>query len=241
MYTMQIYGDFAGYSLMAIGIGRLMGFDLINNFNRPYLSTSITEFWKRWHISLTKWLTTYIYIGLGGNRCSKTRQYANIMITFLVSGLWHGANWTFVLWGFVHGILQCIEKMLGINPKGKHSEWLDKQKYLKPIRVIITFLLVNMAWILFRMPSMEVAGTVFQKIFRMEGTGLFLPNNSTIGFMILSLTIVIVHDLCEEFFPKVRLFSHPLRIVRWTSYCIICILIMLCGVFDSGQFIYVQF
>lgn len=96
MYTMQIYGDFAGYSLMAIGVGRLLGFDLVNNFNHPYFATSITEFWKRWHISLTRWLTTYIYIGLGGNRCSKIRQYWNIMITFLVSGVWHGANWTFI-------------------------------------------------------------------------------------------------------------------------------------------------
>lgn len=110
MYTMQIYGDFAGYSLMAIGVGKLMGFDLINNFKRPYFASSITEFWKRWHISLTRWLTTHVYIGLGGNRCSKLRQYWNIIITFLVSGIWHGANWSFILWGVMHGLLQCIEK-----------------------------------------------------------------------------------------------------------------------------------
>ena len=96
-YSLQIYGDFAGYSLMAIGVARLMGFDLINNFNRPYLAASITEFWKRWHISLTRWLTTHVYIAMGGNRCSKVRQYINIMTTFLVSGIWHGANWTFII------------------------------------------------------------------------------------------------------------------------------------------------
>ena len=98
LYSFQIYGDFAGYSLMAIGVGRLMGFDLINNFNRPYFSTSVTEFWRRWHISLSTWLRDYIYIPLGGSRCSKIRSYYNIFLTFLVSGIWHGANWTFKLW-----------------------------------------------------------------------------------------------------------------------------------------------
>ena len=96
-YTIQIYCDFCGYSLMAVGIGKTLGYDLIENFNRPYFAASITEFWKRWHISLTRWLTSYIYIPLGGNRCSKLRCYFNIMITFLVSGLWHGANWTFII------------------------------------------------------------------------------------------------------------------------------------------------
>ncbi len=113
-YTFQIYGDFAGYSLMAIGVARLMGFDLVNNFKRPYFAASITEFWKRWHISLTRWLTTHVYITLGGNRCSKVKQYWNIMATFLVSGIWHGANWTFIVWGVLHGIFQIIEKALGI-------------------------------------------------------------------------------------------------------------------------------
>lgn len=112
MYTIQIYCDFAGYSLMAIGIAKTLGFDLINNFERPYLAASITEFWKRWHISLTRWLTTHVYINLGGNRCSKVRQYVNIMITFLVSGLWHGANWTFIIWGALHGAFQIVEKAL---------------------------------------------------------------------------------------------------------------------------------
>ena len=112
MYTLQIYCDFAGYSLMAIGIAKILGFDLVNNFERPYFAASVTEFWKRWHISLTRWLTTHVYINLGGNRCSKLRQYINIMITFLVSGLWHGANWTYIIWGALHGFFQIIEKTL---------------------------------------------------------------------------------------------------------------------------------
>ena len=240
MYTMQIYGDFAGYSLMAIGVGRLLGFDLVNNFNHPYFATSITEFWKRWHISLTRWLTTYIYIGLGGNRCSKIRQYWNIMVTFLVSGVWHGANWTFIFWGFIHGMLQCIEKILGIDPKGKYSNHPLFRKLI-PIRILITFLLVNFAWILFRLPSLEVANIVFSKIFTWEGSGLFLPSNSTLAFMLIALTIVISKDICEEYFSKIQLFNKQNVVVRWSSYLIIITLIMLCGVFDSSQFIYVKF
>lgn len=142
-YTIQIYCDFAGYSLMAVGIGNLLGYDLVNNFNRPYFAATITEFWKRWHISLTRWLTSYVYIPLGGNRCSKLRCYWNIMVTFLVSGLWHGANWTFVIWGGLHGIFQIVEKSLGVQK--------SKQKGISRLsRIFLTFLLVNFAWILFR-------------------------------------------------------------------------------------------
>jgi D-alanyl-lipoteichoic acid acyltransferase DltB (MBOAT superfamily) len=107
-YSLQIYGDFAGYSLMAVGVAKLMGFDLINNFNRPYFSVSITDFWRRWHISLSRWLKDYVYIPMGGSRCSKMRNYWNIFVTFLVSGIWHGANWTFIVWGVIHGVAQII-------------------------------------------------------------------------------------------------------------------------------------
>lgn len=240
MYTFQIYGDFAGYSLMAIGVGKLMGFNLTNNFQRPYLASSITEFWKRWHISLTRWLTTYIYIGLGGNRCSKFRQYFNIMITFLVSGIWHGANWTFILWGLVHGSLQCVEKMLGLDPKGKIM-YSHRLKGLKLIRIIITFVLVDIAWILFRLPNMNVVRIVFHKIFNLEGTGIFLPSNSTLGFMGLALSVVILKEICEEYFPKISLFQNENIIIRWSSYLIVISMIIMCGVFDSSQFIYIKF
>lgn len=240
MYTFQIYGDFAGYSLMAIGVGKLMGFNLTNNFHRPYFASSITEFWKRWHISLTRWLTTYIYIGLGGNRCSKFRQYCNIMITFLVSGIWHGANWTFILWGSVHGFLQCLEKVLGLDPKGKIT-CSYHFRGLKLIRVIITFILVDFTWILFRLPNMDVARIIFRKILYCEGTGVFLPSNSTLGFMGIALIVVFLKELCEEYFPKIRLFQNGNRIVRWSSYLIVIAMIVICGVFDSSQFIYVKF
>lgn len=240
LYTFQIYGDFAGYSLMAIGVGRLLGFDLINNFNRPYLATSITDFWKRWHISLTKWLTTYIYIGLGGNRCSKLLQYRNIIITFLVSGIWHGANWTFIIWGILHGIFQCIEKILGLDPKGKLKD-NRMLKHTKVIRIIITFVIVNFLWIIFRLPNLESVLEVYHKIFTWQGEGLFLPSNSNLGFICLSLIIVLCKEICDEFFPNIQLFENKSMFIRWCSYVIVLILILLCGVFDSTQFIYVKF
>lgn len=114
-YSLQIYGDFAGYSYMAAGVARVLGINIIINFRRPYFAQSVTEFWKRWNISLTKWLTTYVYIPLGGSRCGKLRTYLNIMVTFLVSGIWHGANWTFIFWGALHGLGQIFEKALGLN------------------------------------------------------------------------------------------------------------------------------
>lgn len=146
MYTLQIYCDFAGYSLMAIGIAKTLGFDLINNFDRPYFAASVTEFWKRWHISLTRWLTTHVYINLGGNRCSRFRQYMNIMITFLVSGLWHGANWTYVIWGALHGLFQIVEKALKGDKLKAELKVVNKLTPTRVLRIIFTFILVSFAW-----------------------------------------------------------------------------------------------
>lgn len=240
-YTIQIYGDFAGYSLMAIGIAKTIGFDLINNFNRPYFATSITEFWKRWHISLTRWLTTHIYINLGGNRCSTFRQYINIMITFLVSGLWHGANWTFVVWGALHGIFQIFEKMIGIDPKGKHYASIDSTKWLKPIRIIITFLLVNLAWIFFRMPTINDAFGVIERGILLSA-GIFQPiENTTIITIIFVLWLG--REIIEEFFSNkgFTLLNNKYAVIRWVCYLFLIVLIILYGVLDSTQFIYVSF
>lgn len=115
LFPFQIYGDFAGYSLIAIGTARILGYKLMMNFKRPYFSLSIGEFWHRWHISLSTWFKDYLYIPLGGNRCNKARQYFNLFVTFLVSGIWHGANWTYMIWGGYHGLLLCMEKYLGIG------------------------------------------------------------------------------------------------------------------------------
>lgn len=241
-YTIQIYSDFAGYSLMAVGIGKTLGIDLICNFRRPYLANSITEFWKRWHISLTRWLTTHVYINLGGNRCSKTRCYLNIMLTFLVSGLWHGANWTFVVWGAIHGMLLLIEKTLGISPKGRHFEALESATLLKPLRIIVTFLIVSFAWIFFRMPTLTDACNFIMRIFNDHTSqSLFAKaDNRDILFMFIGSMTLLLVELRQEFF------SDSLKWLdsswcRWILYITAFCLILSMGVLDSGSFIYVSF
>ena len=136
-YTFQLFFDFSGYCDMAMGIGYLFNVELPINFNSPYKATSIVEFWERWHMSLTKFLRTYIYIPLGGNRKGKIRTYLNIMIVYLVSGIWHGANWTFILWGLLHGILNCLNRLL-------KKPW---EKLGEVTRWAVTFMAVNMLWV----------------------------------------------------------------------------------------------
>lgn len=241
MYTIQIYGDFAGYSLMSIGIAKTMGFDLINNFNRPYFATSITEFWKRWHISLTRWLTTHVYINLGGNRCSKVRQYLNVMITFLVSGLWHGANWTFVIWGAIHGSLQVLEKAIGIAPKGKYYDRIESINILKPVRIAITFLLVSFAWIFFRMPTLEGACNLITRIFTSRDTSIFLGDTkSMIAYTAIGLLVLLVYDSVAEYL-HVDLLNSKRVIVRWMLYLLLFAMVITLGILDAGNFIYVNF
>lgn len=234
-YTLQIYCDFAGYSLMAIGIARTLGFNLIDNFRRPYLAVSITDFWKRWHISLTRWLTQQIYIPLGGSRCSKLRTYWNIFVTFLVSGIWHGANWTFIVWGVMHGVFQIVEKALGWQKYEGHN-WA-----VRGIRMIVTFLLVNFAWVFFRMPNISDAIGVIGRMLTEAG----IPSLSDLGpagiiIIAMALPILVFKDLREEFFPS-RFGFLDKRLTRWVVYVSLFCMILLLGVLDGGQFIYVGF
>ena len=241
-YTVQIYCDFAGYSWMAIGIAKTLGFDLINNFRQPYFATSITDFWKRWHISLTRWLTTHVYIGLGGNRCSKIKQYWNIMVTFLVSGLWHGANWTFVFWGVLHGVLQIVEKMLGIDPKGRYAD-SKILKVFSPVRVIITFCLVNLAWIFFRMPTISGAFDVIGRMIHGRGAlNIVSIYNGTAPVFIVAagLILLVLNDLAKEYGLK-RLAFLKKSVFQWCWFILLFILILATGVLDGGQFIYASF
>ena len=155
-YSFQIYCDFSGYSDMAIGVARYFGFDAGRNFDHPYLSQSVGEFWRRWHISLSSWLRDYVYIPLGGSRVALPRVYLNLMITFLVSGVWHGAGWTFVAWGLIHGAYQCI---------GRATKPLqEKLRIPAAVRVVITFCFVTFAWIFFRAGSMSEALGVIRGI-----------------------------------------------------------------------------
>lgn len=163
-YTMQIYFDFSGYSDMAVGLGLMLGFSFPQNFHSPYKATSITDFWRRWHISLSTWLRDYLYIPLGGNRIGPSRTYVNLIVVMLLGGLWHGANWTFVLWGAYHGILLALERVFGIGEASKH--W-------RPVRLGITFLLVVIGWAFFRASDVSEAVRILTGMAGLNGLGIF--------------------------------------------------------------------
>ena len=235
-YTIQIYADFAGYSLMALGVGKTLGFELTENFRRPYFAYSITDFWRRWHISLSTWLKDYVYIPLGGSRCSKVRNYWNILVTFLVSGIWHGANWTFIVWGLIHGLFQIIEKMTG-QQKCVYG-WFGRT-----IKIAITFLLVNFAWIFFRMPTLSDACGVVGRIFDLSlPLKLYMSPLPHPPFMLLGVSLLLAKDIRDEFFSnRMLLMNNKNRLVRWVTYTALIVFILSSGVFSSDQFIYANF
>lgn len=233
MFTLQIYGDFAGYTFIAIGCARILGFSLHDNFRRPYFATTITDFWRRWHISLSTWFRDYIYFPLGGSKTTKAKTYRNLLITFGVSGIWHGANWTFIVWGLLHGIVQCIERALGLSKKVWHS-------WKKAIHIAITLFIANLAWMLFRADSISDAFIAFRQ--------MFSPSDITIasGKLWLILTfitasIVFIKEYIEEFHTE-KLSNYKQNILSnyiWPIFLLICIGCL--GVFEGGQFIYFQF
>ena len=236
LYTIQIYTDFAGYSLMAIGVGKTLGFELTENFRRPYFAVSVTDFWRRWHISLSTWLKDYVYIPLGGSRCSKLRIYWNIFVTFLVSGIWHGANWTFIVWGIWHGLFQIVEKAIG-QQKCEYG-WFGKS-----IKIAVTFLLVNFAWIFFRMPSLGDAVGMIGRIFDLSlPKTLYVSGMTDLAFVVMGVLLLLIKDVRDEYFPmRMQLMNSRYAVVRWSGYLLIMVAILLTGVFGADQFIYANF
>lgn len=232
-FTIQIYADFAGYSYMAMGIARTLGIDVINNFRQPYFSESISDFWRRWHISLSRWLKDYVYIPLGGNRKGKVRGYLNIMVTFAVSGLWHGANWTFVVWGLIHGLAQVCEKALGLN-KRKSRHIVEAVA-----RTAVTFAIVALAWVFFRMDTIGAAATVVGRIVTLSATGAgYMPTHTEILVQAVAIFVLFAVDCRAEFRPALTVRSPWLR---RALYVFAFVVIVLMGVLGSGQFIYVNF
>lgn len=237
MFAFQIYGDFAGYSLIAIGVAKILDFNLMTNFNRPYFSINITTFWSRWHISLSTWFKDYLYIPMGGSKVSSLRHYFNIFVTFFVSGIWHGANFTFIVWGTLHGLFLMFEKFLGLT-KSKVNFKLTLGNFL---RLSITFIAVVFAWIFFRANNLTDAFYMIEQIF----TNVFKPifvKWDVFFASLLAISILIVKETVDEMFlEKFELFCNRNYYVRPFFSAVLLSIILLFGVFNSGQFIYFQF
>ena len=236
LYTIQIYADFAGYSLMAIGSGRLLGIELQNNFNRPYFAKTVTDFWRRWHISLTTWFRDYIYFPLGGNRCSKARWMLNTMIVFTVSGLWHGAAYTFIIWGAMHGACMVIERLV-YGEKIKHIS--NKFSIANLFRLILTFTIINFAWVFFRVSDLGDVMTIFKKIFTEPGMP-FLDTN-TLMMAFFAMALVFAYDFIKEKQLNIHLLSSKNIVVRYLTAVLLIVYILAFGVLNGGSFIYFQF
>ncbi len=254
-FSFQIFCDFSGYSDMAIGAARVMGFKLMKNFDKPYQSKSISEFWGRWHISLSTWFRDYLYISLGGNRVSVPRWYFNLFFVFLVSGFWHGANWTFVIWGALHGfylIFAIITK--------KYREGLAKATGLSKIpwlyntlQVLTTFILVMIGWVFFRANSLGDAIYILKQVpvliadipklvhfFQMLGSN-FPMDPMTLGLSILLIAFLEGFHYLQARRNISQLFNRLPAPARWSLYYVVIFIILFFGVFENRQFIYFQF
>jgi alginate O-acetyltransferase complex protein AlgI len=234
LFAIQIYCDFSGYSDIAIGSARILGYDLMENFKTPYFSKSITEFWKRWHISLSSWLRDYLYINLGGNRKGRILTYRNLMITMLLGGLWHGASWNFVIWGFLHGLYLGLERLLNF------PSYIDsKSTITKVISRAITFNLVSFAWIFFRAENFTNAIGIISRIFESDYFFNIKIQDSNI-FLSIILNILIFLSL-EKVINK-QINKNDITIPKITFlHALLIILIVLFGVNQGSQFIYFQF
>ena len=185
-YTFQIYFDFSGYSDMAIGLGKMFGFEFIENFNYPYISTSISEFWRRWHISLGTWFREYVYIPLGGNRVSTLKHIRNLFVVWLLTGLWHGASWNFVVWGLYYGFILFMEKII------LHKVLSKTPKFIKHI---YTMLLVMIGWVLFGSMNLTSALEYLKVMFGLSGNALV--DNSAIYYLYTNIKLLIILTLCS--------------------------------------------
>ena len=244
LYPFQEYADFGGYSIIAIGTANVLGINVIQNFKRPFFATSMSEFWRRWHISLISWLTDYVFTPLSFT----FRKYKTwgiviaLMITFFLSGLWHGPALTFIVWGLIQGILLSIEALTNRKRAGfekKHN--LNRKGWYIFAGICVTFILFSASEVIDRATSINEAYHVFHRIIATRGT-LFIGTPSTLIFSGIGLTMLLLKDFFDEFLPsRMLLFGSKHKFVRIMAYSSIIILILLIGVFDGGQFIYFQF
>ena len=256
-YSIQIYCDFMSYSTIAMGCSELMGLEVVDNFNAPYLSLSVQEFWRRWHISLSTWLKDNVYIPLGGSRCSKIRKYLNILITFLVSGIWHGAGVNFIIWGGIHGLLQIIDGITApLREKINDLTHAKTESFgYRFGKGLLTFVLVDLAWVYFRITDFHLANEIIRRMFSkpnlwvLFNDGLYNLGLDRKEFNILFLAVIalIVVDIarkkCNKSFGKIML-DQPWWF-RWTVIIALFFAVLTFGVYgpevDASGFIYLQF
>lgn len=244
LFVVQIYCDFYSYSIIAKGSAKVLGYDLMDNFKAPYLSASITEFWRRWHISLSTWFKDYLYIPLGGNRKGAFRKHLNVLIVFLVSGLWHGANYTFVLWGLIHGVFNILEDSFKGITKGIRDNFIYKN-----IRRLITFVVAVLSFVIFRSKNIGAAKAYLLGILkRQAGTmdaSIAFPYEDTV-ILLIAIAILVVIDIL--IYNNVKLADNIERrslVIRWPIYIFLLIATLIFGIYGPGyseaQFIYFQF
>ncbi len=246
-FAFQIYCDFSGYSDIALGAAQVMGFKLMENFKRPYFSRSIHEFWQRWHISLSSWFKDYVYIPLGGSRVLTLRRYANLFIVFILSGFWHGASWTFIVWGALHGVYL----ILGIITRPLKDKFfyitslIRFPKIIKFLEIICTFILVSISWVFFRANNIDEAFYILTHLF--SNLSFDIPSlNIGLGYagFIYCLAIVVFMEsisLLQERGGITEFLDNKPLWVRWSVYIVLLWMILFLGIFKNQQFIYFQF
>ncbi|MBI4847227.1 MAG: MBOAT family protein [Nitrospirae bacterium] len=246
-FAFQIYCDFSGYSDIAIGGAQVLGVDLIDNFKRPYFSKSIPEFWRRWHISLSTWFKDYVYIALGGSRVHKWRWYYNVFIVFLISGLWHGANWTFAVWGGLHGFYYlCSIWTADFRERLTAYFRLPEYPFIrKVLQVFITFHLVLLAWIFFRASSISDAFMIINNMFsglsNLDPDSIWVVGKAEFLVSVMSIVFMECIHLVQRHKKMRKFFSEKPLGIRWAVYYLIIFSTLIFGVFTSNQFIYFQF
>ena len=256
VFAVQIYCDFGGYSAIAIGAAKVLGVDLMQNFRQPYFAQSVSGFWRRWHISLSSWFRDYLYIPMGGSRRGVARRYFNVMVTFLLSGLWHGANWTYVVWGGLNGLFQVLGDVKNrLMKKLPMDRWIRRECFsYRLFQRLVTFTLICLTWVFFRAESLTQAVDYLRQMFSVHNPWIFVDetlytlglSRLEMGILLFSTGVLLAVDIAHEHGVSLRQKLEEQNLLfRWLAYVAVIVFILMYGVYGPGynaaQFIYFQF